>query len=115
MLFLLPKQNVALVLQQNLYGLLQNEAVMQVGFGAARILADGRTPTNSRPAAGYHAAVWGVTALAPALIVAAGRSALLLRRPVASVVRLRRFASAARGQFSGGRDLRTRVISAREK
>ncbi|MEV5682756.1 serine hydrolase domain-containing protein [Streptomyces sp. NPDC052164] len=82
MLFLLPKQNIALVLEQNLYGLLQDGAVMQVGFGAARILAGGETPTGDGSASGYYATVWGTTALAATLILAVGRSFLLLRRPL---------------------------------
>lgn len=82
MLFLLPEQNVALVVEQNLHGLLHDEAVMQVGFGAARILAGGDgSPTGPASAASYHQTVWGVTALAAALLVAVGRSVLLLRRP----------------------------------
>ncbi len=51
MLFLLPERNTALVLEQNLYGLLHDEAVMQVGLGAVRILAAGRPrPQSPRPA-----------------------------------------------------------------
>lgn len=80
MLFLLPERNLALVLEQNLYGLLQDEAVMEVGFGAARILADGRTPEDGASPSLYHWAVWGTTVPAAALVLAAGRSALLLRR-----------------------------------
>lgn len=92
MIFLLPEQNVALVLEQNLHGLLHDEAVMEVGFGAARILADGRAPED-RPgpsASGYYMTVWGATVLAAALMLAAGRSALLLRRPAAPSTALRR-------------------------
>ena len=80
MMFVLPERDVALVLEQNLYGLLQDGAVMQVGFGAARILAGGR-PGGDPSAFSYLLTVWGVTALAAAFLVAAGRSALLLRRP----------------------------------
>ncbi|MFI6123166.1 serine hydrolase domain-containing protein [Streptomyces sp. NPDC051064] len=55
MLFLLPEQNLALVLEQNLYGLLQDESITQVGFGAAAILAGGEAPTNSPSAYVYYA------------------------------------------------------------
>ncbi|MFE7094390.1 serine hydrolase domain-containing protein [Streptomyces erythrochromogenes] len=79
-LFLLPEQNIALVLQQNLHGLLHDGAVMQVGFGAARILAGGTAPTDAPSAAPYHATVWSLTALALALLAAAFHSARLLRR-----------------------------------
>lgn len=87
MLFLLPRRNVALVLHQNLYGLLQDGAVMQAGFGATRILAGGR-PADAPSASVHHLTVWGLTALALALLVAAGRSAFLLRRPAATRGRL---------------------------
>ncbi|TDC57233.1 class A beta-lactamase-related serine hydrolase [Actinomadura sp. KC345] len=80
MMFLLPRRNVALVLHQNIYGLLQDPAVMQAGFGAAALLAGG-TPGDGPSASGYLLAVWGTTALALAFLLAAGRSALLLRRP----------------------------------
>jgi CubicO group peptidase (beta-lactamase class C family) len=80
MMFVLPRRNVALVIEQNLYGLLQDAAVMRVGFGAARILAGAR-PGAEPSALPYLLTVWGVTGLAAALIVAAVRSALLLRRP----------------------------------
>ncbi|GAB2971995.1 hypothetical protein GCM10023080_039980 [Streptomyces pseudoechinosporeus] len=91
MLFLLPERNIALVLEQNLYGLLHDDAVMQVGFGAARVLADGRTPpADTASASSYYMIVWGVTAVAAALILAAGRSALLLRRPATPATALRR-------------------------
>ncbi|TRV75191.1 beta-lactamase family protein [Streptomyces sp. 130] len=80
MLFLLPERNIALVLQQNLHGLLHDAAVMEVGFGAARILAGGATPTDAPSAATYHATVWGVTALALALLAGAFHAARLLRR-----------------------------------
>ncbi|GLF99133.1 serine hydrolase domain-containing protein [Streptomyces yaizuensis] len=79
-LFLLPERNTALVIQQNLYGLLQDGAVMQTGFGAARILTGG----DPGPVPGttvHHLTVWGTTGLALALLLAAGRSVLLLRRP----------------------------------
>ncbi|GAA2107836.1 hypothetical protein GCM10009780_61370 [Actinomadura alba] len=81
MLFLLPERNIAIVLQQNLHGILHDAAVMEVGFGAARLLAGGGPPVGGASASGYHVTVWSVTALAMALILAAGRSALLLRRP----------------------------------
>ncbi|WP_423835064.1 serine hydrolase domain-containing protein [Streptomyces manipurensis] len=81
MILLLPDQDLALVLQQNLHGLLHDGAVMQVGFGAARILAGGAAPTGAPSAAPYHATVWGLTALALALLAAAFRSVALLRRP----------------------------------
>lgn len=95
MVFLLPEQNIALVLQQNLYGLLQDKAIMQVGFGAAGILADGRTPTSNASASTYYWSVWGVTALAAVLVLTAGRSVLLLRRPAVLVTPLRRSVVAA--------------------
>ncbi|MFR9726401.1 hypothetical protein ACL02R_24030 [Streptomyces sp. MS19] len=72
-LFLLPEQDTALVLQQNLYGLLTDEAVLQAAFGAA--------PADAPSASFYRAAVWGSAVLALALLLAAVRSALLLRRP----------------------------------
>ncbi|GAA4205390.1 hypothetical protein GCM10022252_65900 [Streptosporangium oxazolinicum] len=81
MLFLLPERNVALVLQQNLHGLLHDGAILQVGFGAVRLLAGDRAPAGTS-ASTYHVTIWGITALALALILAAGRSALLLRHPV---------------------------------
>ncbi|MDV5147345.1 serine hydrolase domain-containing protein [Streptomyces sp. SBC-4] len=80
MLFLLPEQNIALVLQQNLHGLLHDGAVMEVGFGAARILAGGTAPTDAPSAATYHATVWGLTALALTLLAGTFQSARLLRR-----------------------------------
>ncbi|MFI7274758.1 serine hydrolase domain-containing protein [Streptomyces sp. NPDC049879] len=85
-LFLLPEQDTALVLQQNLYGLLADEAVLQVAFGAARILAGGEAPADAPSASFYRAAVWGSTVLALALLLAAVRSALLLRRPAPSTL-----------------------------
>lgn len=81
MLFLLPKRDIAIVLQQNLYGLLHDEAVMRVGFGAARILAGGRAPTSNSFASPYYWTVFGATVCAMALTLTAVRSALLLRRP----------------------------------
>ncbi|MBB5430861.1 hypothetical protein HDA36_000945 [Nocardiopsis composta] len=101
MLFLLPEQDTALVLQQNLHGLLQDGAVMQAGFGAARILAGGSAPADAPSQAGYHAAVWGRTALAAALALAAGRSALLLRRPARPASRPRRAAGTALHLLAG--------------
>ncbi|WP_432108840.1 serine hydrolase domain-containing protein [Streptomyces sp. AA1529] len=80
MLFLVPERNIALVLQQNLYGLLQDEAVMQAGFGAARILAGGRQPTDAPSASLYYWAVWSTTALAALLVLSTGHTALLLKR-----------------------------------
>ncbi|OLZ65451.1 hypothetical protein AVW11_16755 [Streptomyces amritsarensis] len=80
MLFLLPERNLALVLQQNLHGLLHDGAVMQVGLGAARILAGGTAPADAPSAAPYHATVWSLTALALVLLAAALHSARLLRR-----------------------------------
>ncbi|MER6444018.1 serine hydrolase domain-containing protein [Streptomyces venezuelae] len=80
MIFLLPDQNAALVLQQNLHNLLQDGSVMQVGFGAARILAGGTAPTVAPSAAPYHAAVWGLTALAVTLLLGTGHAVRLLRR-----------------------------------
>ncbi|MEU3268105.1 serine hydrolase domain-containing protein [Streptomyces bacillaris] len=80
MLFLLPEQNIALVLQQNLHGLLHDGSVMEVGFGAARILAGGTAPTDPPSASTYHATVWGLTALALTLLAGTFHSARLLRR-----------------------------------
>ncbi|MFI7344596.1 serine hydrolase domain-containing protein [Streptomyces sp. NPDC050085] len=93
MLFLLPETDTALVLQQNLYGLLDDDAVMRIGFDAARILAGG-TPSAAGTAwsSPYYLTVWGTTALALLLCVAAGRSVVLLRRPAGSANRLRRLA-----------------------
>ena len=99
MLFLLPEQGTALVLHQNLHGLLHDGAVMQVGFGAARLLAGGGAPAASS-ASTYHLAVWGTTVLALALSAAAVRSAFLLRRP-APGSRLRRTAAAAAWALAG--------------
>ncbi|MFB7611661.1 serine hydrolase domain-containing protein [Streptomyces gardneri] len=79
MLFLLPEQNLALVLQQNLHGLLHDSAVMDVGFGAARILAGGTAP-EPPSATMYYATVWGLTALALVLLAEALHSFRLLRR-----------------------------------
>ncbi|MBE1531261.1 serine hydrolase domain-containing protein [Actinomadura algeriensis] len=80
MIFLLPERDIALVLHQNLYGLLQDGPIMAVGFGAARVLAGGE-PGDVPSAATHHAAVWGVTALAAGLLLATGRSIAVLRRP----------------------------------
>lgn len=94
MLLLLPERDIALVLEQNLYGILHNEAVMQIGFDAARILAEERTPAAAGGSvSGYAMAVWGATALAAALILAAGRSVRLLLRPPAATSPLRRTTS----------------------
>ncbi|MFE5797493.1 serine hydrolase domain-containing protein [Streptomyces sp. NPDC056503] len=79
MLFLLPEQNLALVLQQNLHGLLHDSAVMDVGFGAARILAGGTAP-EPPSATMYYATVWGLTALALVLSAEALHSFRLLHR-----------------------------------
>lgn len=79
MLFLLPEQHISIVVQQNLYGLLQDEAIMQVGFNAARMLAGGHPPDDGATAATYHLSIWSITVLALAMIFAAGRSGLLLR------------------------------------
>ncbi|MBA0050136.1 class A beta-lactamase-related serine hydrolase [Streptomyces sp. AJS327] len=82
MIFLLPERDTALVLTQNLYGLLHDDAVMRIGFDAARILAGGQRPSTEDPlASDYHLTIWGLTALALALLLAAARAALLLRRP----------------------------------
>ncbi|MEU6038395.1 serine hydrolase domain-containing protein [Actinomadura sp. NPDC047616] len=59
MLFLLPQRNIALVLQQNIYGLLHDGAVMEVGFGAVRLLTGGRPPAAQPSASTYYATVWG--------------------------------------------------------
>ncbi|MGV9302047.1 hypothetical protein ACWDLG_01625 [Nonomuraea sp. NPDC003727] len=63
---------------------------MEIGFDAARLLAGGRPPVDHAAASIYYTTVWGTTALATALILAAGRSALLLRRPGVPTARLRR-------------------------
>ncbi|GAA1526947.1 serine hydrolase domain-containing protein [Actinomadura kijaniata] len=83
MVFLIPERGLALVLHQNLHGLLHDGAVMQVGFDAARLLAGGGLD-GAPSATGYHAAVWGVTVLALGLVLAAGRSVVRLRRPEVS-------------------------------
>ncbi|MFV2175566.1 serine hydrolase domain-containing protein [Actinomadura sp. LOL_016] len=80
MLFLLPEREIGLVVQQNMYGLLQDGAIMKVGFGAARVLA-GAEPGDAPYATVHHATVWGVTALALALVLATARSIAVLRRP----------------------------------
>ncbi|MGV9775069.1 serine hydrolase domain-containing protein [Streptosporangium sp. NPDC003464] len=101
MLFLLPERNLALVLQQNLYGIAQDAAIMHVGFGAARLLA-GQRPGDAPSATVYHLALATSTALAVALILAAGRSALLLRRPAAKPVsRLRRVTTTSAWMAAG--------------
>ncbi|MBO8186353.1 serine hydrolase domain-containing protein [Streptomyces spirodelae] len=79
MLFLLPEQNTALVVQQNLHGILHDPAVMEVGFGAARILA-GSEPAEAATALPYHTAVWTTTGSALLLLAATIRSLALLRR-----------------------------------
>ncbi|MGP3991983.1 serine hydrolase domain-containing protein [Streptomyces sp. 3N207] len=79
MLFLLPEQDTALVVQQNLHGLLHDTAVMEVGFGAARILAGGE-PAEAASAFIYHTAVWTTTGSALVLLAAVIRSVILLRR-----------------------------------
>ncbi|MGW5679570.1 serine hydrolase domain-containing protein [Streptomyces sp. NPDC003860] len=82
MVFLLPERGVALVLQQNLYGLLQDDAIMQVGFGAARMLAGAPRPDADSPSATtHHLTVWTTTSLAVLLLAATTRSLLLLRTP----------------------------------
>ncbi|MFI2224821.1 serine hydrolase domain-containing protein [Streptomyces fradiae] len=78
-IFLLPDQDLALVLQQNLHGLLHDGAVMQAGFGAARILAGG-APDGASSTGVYHATVWGLTALAVVLLAETVHSFRLLRR-----------------------------------
>jgi CubicO group peptidase (beta-lactamase class C family) len=100
MLFLLPERDIALVLQQNLYGILNDGAVMQVGFGAAQLLAGGHPPGDSSTS-GYYLTVWGATASALALMVAAGRSALLLRRPAVLASRRRRITLATAWSLAG--------------
>ncbi|MFD8011712.1 serine hydrolase domain-containing protein [Streptomyces sp. NPDC058955] len=79
MILLLPDRDLALVLQQNLHGLLHDSAVMDVGFGAARILAGGTAPEPSS-ATTYYATVWGLTAPALVLLAEALHSLRLLRR-----------------------------------
>ncbi|QFG22969.1 serine hydrolase [Actinomadura sp. WMMB 499] len=87
MIFLLPERGIGLVLQQNMYALLQDGAVMESGFGAARLLAGGE-PGDAPSAAVHHATVWGVTALALALLLAAARSVAVVRRPARPPVTL---------------------------
>ncbi|MDX2297451.1 MULTISPECIES: serine hydrolase domain-containing protein [Streptomyces] len=82
MIFVLPERDLALVLQQNLHGLLHDGAVMQVGFGAARILAGG-VAGDAPSAAVYHATVWGLTALAVVLLAETLPAYRLLRRGAA--------------------------------
>ncbi|MFE9042543.1 serine hydrolase domain-containing protein [Streptomyces sp. NPDC007818] len=79
MIFLLPDQDLALVLQQNLHGLLHDAAVMDVGFRAARLLAGG-TAADAPSAATYYATVWGLTAVALVLLAEAIHSFRVLRR-----------------------------------
>ncbi|MEB3962472.1 beta-lactamase family protein, partial [Streptomyces kunmingensis] len=96
MLFLLPERNLALVLQQNLYGLLDDEDVMRIGFDAARILAGGAPPSPGTSwLSPYDLAVWGLTGLALLLVLAAGRAVVLLRRPGVPAGLLRRAVGAA--------------------
>ncbi|MFF2779518.1 serine hydrolase domain-containing protein [Streptomyces sp. NPDC058052] len=76
---LLPDRDLALVLQQNLHGLLHDAAVMDVGFGAARMLAGG-TAAESPSAMPYHATVWGLTVLALVLLAEVLHAYRLLRR-----------------------------------
>ncbi|SDL38859.1 serine hydrolase domain-containing protein [Streptomyces indicus] len=91
MLFLLPGQNQALVIQQNLHGLLQDEAIMEVGFGAARILAGGEAPSDAPSMWLYDLTIWGTTALAVLMLLAAARSVqLLIRRSALRTSRARR-------------------------
>ncbi|WP_346768415.1 serine hydrolase domain-containing protein [Streptomyces sp. R301] len=97
-LFLLPERNLALVVQQNLHGLLHDGSVMQVGFGAARILAGGAAPAGAPSAATYHATVWGLTALALVLLAETVPSGRLLRRRPAR----RRIAPTALWCLAGG-------------
>ncbi|OLT13693.1 hypothetical protein BJF79_19975 [Actinomadura sp. CNU-125] len=83
MIFLLPERDVALVLQQNLYGLLRDDSVMKIGFGAARVLA-GAEADDAPFATVHHATVWGTTALALALVLTTARSIAVVRRPRSS-------------------------------
>jgi CubicO group peptidase (beta-lactamase class C family) len=92
-LFLLPERGLALVLLQNLYGVLHDAAVMEVGFGAARLLAGATAPDGRASAAPYLIAVWGVTGVAVALALAVARTVLLLRRPHPAVSPPRRVAA----------------------
>ncbi|WP_017624010.1 serine hydrolase domain-containing protein [Nocardiopsis chromatogenes] len=82
MLFLMPDGERALVVEQNMHGLLQDRAAMQVGFGAARILA-GAEPPEEAGSAVHHAVVWGTTGLAVLMLAAAVRAAVLVVRPPA--------------------------------
>lgn len=100
MVFLLPKRNIALVLQQNLHGYLHDTAVMKAGFGAARLLAGG-TPGQAPSASTYYLIVWGITALAGTLIATTVRSAKLLRRPPAPGSGARRIALTAAWTLAG--------------
>ncbi|XRQ06198.1 serine hydrolase domain-containing protein [Actinomadura welshii] len=113
LLLLLPRQNVALVLHQNIYGLLQDGAVMQAGFGAAELLAGG-TPNTAPSASLYLLAVWATTGTAAALVLAAGRSAFLLRRPPVATTRRRRLAVTAGWTLAGAIPLILAVGVARQ-
>jgi len=68
---------------------------MAVGFGAARLLAGARPEGRTASTAMYHATVWGLTALALAMMFAAARSAPQLRRPAGPAALPRRVARAA--------------------
>ncbi len=82
MVFLLPDRDLALVLQQNLHGLLHDSAVMEVGFGAARILA-GAAAADAPAATPYYATVGALTALAVLLLAGSAHAYRLLVRPAA--------------------------------
>ncbi|WP_017541635.1 serine hydrolase domain-containing protein [Nocardiopsis halophila] len=101
MLFLLPEQDRALVVQQNLYALLQDRSVMQVGFGAARILAGAEPSVDAGSAPLHRAVVWCSTALAVLMVVAAVRSLVLLRRPAGTASAWRRAVPAALVALAG--------------
>ncbi|QNS08403.1 serine hydrolase domain-containing protein [Streptomyces xanthii] len=102
MLFLLPEQNQALVLQQNLHGLLQDETIMDVGFGAARILAGGDAPAGPPSTWLYDVTIWGTTALAVLMLLTAAHSArVLIRRPTRPTSQARDFATTALWVMAG--------------
>jgi hypothetical protein len=82
MLFVLPQRHLALVIEQNLYGLLQDQAIMQVGFGAVRLLT-GRQPPEPASDTSYLLVIWTTSAIALSFLLAAAYTASRLRRPMA--------------------------------
>jgi hypothetical protein len=82
MLFVLPQRHLALVVEQNLYGILQGQAIMQVGFGAVRLLT-GQQPPEPASDTSYLLVIWTTSAIALSFLLAAARAASRLRRPMA--------------------------------